>query len=116
MTAHATPPAPTVSPQPEPTMLARLGGPPRTPLLLGVLASVLLVVGGFGAGGVLVHDPVLTNSPLGFWRYGHGREIATALIYIGLALMAYAWVRLGRGVLAGRVGGRAVLTTSAVWI
>lgn len=116
MTTHATPPAPPVSPQPEPTMLARFGGPPRMPLLLGLLASALLVVGGFGAGGVLVHDPVLTNSPLGFWRYGHGREIATALMYAGLALMAYAWVRLGRGVLAGRVGGRAVLTTATVWI
>lgn len=116
MTAHATPPAPPVSPRPEPTLLARLGGPPRLPLLLGFAAAVMLVLGGFGAGGVLVHDPVLTNSPLGFWRYGHGREMATAMMYIGIGLMVYAWVRLGRGVLAGQVGGRAVLTTAAAWI
>jgi len=112
MTAHVTPSD--TSPG-TPTILARLGGPPRTPLLLGLVASVLLLVGGLGAGGVLVHDPVLTNSALGFWRYGHGREIATAVVYLGLALMAYAWVLLGRGVLADHVGGRAVLTTAAVW-
>jgi alpha-1,6-mannosyltransferase len=117
MTTHAAPtPAVAAQPRPQAVVLTRLGGPPRLPLLLGLAASVLLVLGGFGAGGVLVHDPLLTNSALGFWRYGHGREIATVLMYLGLVMMAYAWVRLGRGVLAGRVGGRAVLTTAAVWI
>lgn len=93
----------------------RLGCPPRGPLLLGLLASLMLVVGGFGAGGVLVRDPLLSNSALGFWRYGHGRELATMLIYGGVVLMAWAWVRLGREVLGRRAGGRAVLTTAAVW-
>jgi alpha-1,6-mannosyltransferase len=74
-----------------------------------------MVVGGFGAGGVLVRDPLLSNSVLGFWRYGHGRELATVQIYAGVVLMAWAWVRLGRDVLARRAGGRAVLTTAAVW-
>ena len=75
-----------------------------------------MLIGGFGGGGILVRDPILTNSPLGFWRYGHGRELATALIYLGVVLMAYAWIRLGREVLAERVGGRAVLTTAGVWL
>lgn len=91
------------------------GRPPRAPLLLGLTASLLMVLGGFGAGGILVRDPLLSNSALGFWRYGHGRELATVLIYLGVALLAWAWVRLGREVLAGRVGGRAVLTTACVW-
>ena len=94
----------------------RFGSPPRGPLLMGLAAAVMLVIGGFGAGGVLVRDPVLSNSALGFWRYGHGRELATILIYTGVALMAWAWVRLGREVLAHRVGGRTVLTTAAVWM
>ena len=94
----------------------RFGTPPRGPLLTGLAGSLLTVVGGFGAGGILVRDPVLTNSALGFWRYGHGRELATALMYLGVALIAWAWVRLGREVLARRVGGRGVLTTAAVWI
>jgi len=94
---------------------ARLAEPPVGPLLLGLTASLLMVLGGFGAGGVLVRDPLLSNSALGFWRYGHGRELATVLIYLGVALLAWAWVRLGREVLAGRVRGRAVLTTACVW-
>lgn len=97
------------------TWRRRMGDPSRGPLLLGVAASVLMVVGGFGAGGVLVRDPLLTNSVLGFWRYGHGRDLATALVYLGVAMMAWAWVRLGREVLAGHVRGRAVLATAAAW-
>jgi alpha-1,6-mannosyltransferase len=95
---------------------SRFGNPPRGPLLTGLAGSLLMIVGGFGAGGVLIRDPILTNSPLGFWRYGHGRELATAFIYLGLFLMAWAWVRLGREVLAHRVGGRAVLSTAGAWL
>jgi alpha-1,6-mannosyltransferase len=95
---------------------SRFGNPPRGPLLTGLLGAVLMVVGAFGAGGILVRDPVLTNSALGFWRYGHGRELATVFIYLGLVLMAWAWVRLGREVLAHRVGGRGVLSTAGAWL
>ena len=94
----------------------RFGHPPRGILLTGLTGAVLMVLGGYGAGGVLVEDPLLTNSPLGFWRYGHGRELAMALVYLGVALLAWSWVRLGREVLAHRAGGRAVLTTALVWI
>jgi alpha-1,6-mannosyltransferase len=93
----------------------RFGRPARRPLLLGLSAALMLLIGGFGAGGVLVHDPVLTNSPLGFWRYGHGRDLATILMYGGVGLMLWAWILLGREVLANRARGRAVLTTAAVW-
>ncbi|MBA3907949.1 MAG: polyprenol phosphomannose-dependent alpha 1,6 mannosyltransferase MptB, partial [Pseudonocardiales bacterium] len=95
---------------------ARFGNPPRRPLLLGLLASVMLLVGGFGAGGVLVRDPLMTNSPIGFWRYGHGHDLASTLMYGGVGLMAWAWIMLGRDVLGNRVASRAVLTTAAVWI
>jgi alpha-1,6-mannosyltransferase len=74
-----------------------------------------MVIGGFGAGGVLIHDPLLSNSPIGFWRYGHGSQLAATLIYGGVLLMAWAWIRLGREVLAHRVGGRAVLSTAVAW-
>lgn len=104
------------APRPAPGLWSRLGNPPRKPLCLGFAASVVLLVGGVGAGGTLIHDPILTNGPLGFWRYGHGKELATALMYVGVVLMAWAWVQLGREVLARRVGGRAVLATSVVWM
>ncbi len=122
MSAQPSPPVDRPEPLPDRgstaprTWRARLGDPPRGPLLTGLIASLLMVLGGFGAGGVLVDDPVLTNSPLGFWRYGHGREIATAMVYLGVGLLAWAWVRLGREVLAHRVDGRAVLATAATWL
>lgn len=110
------PAAGTGAPSPSPGLWSRLGNPPRKPLWLGFTASVTLLVGGVGAGGTLIHDPILTNGPLGFWRFGHGKELATALMYVGVVLMAWAWVQLGREVLARRVGGRAVLATSVVWM
>jgi alpha-1,6-mannosyltransferase len=108
----AAPPEPAAGPR---SWRARFGEPPRGPLLLGLAASLLMVVGGFGAGGVLVHDPLLSNSPVGFWRSGHGRELAAFTVYLGVGLMVWAWVRLGRDVLAHRVGGRGVLTVACAW-
>lgn len=99
-----------------PSWRDRLGRPPRGPLLMGFAGSVAILLGSFGAAGTLVRDPVLTNSPLGFWRYGHGQSIAAVLVSVGVWLMVLAWVRLGRGVLAHEVGGRAVLTTAVVWL
>jgi alpha-1,6-mannosyltransferase len=94
---------------------SRFGAPPRGPLLLGLGGSLSMLVGGFGAGGVLIHDPLLSNSPLGFWRYGHGSQLAAIMVYGGVLLMTWAWVRLGREVLAHRVSGRAVLSTAVAW-
>jgi alpha-1,6-mannosyltransferase len=104
---------------PDPARLswrARIGHPPRGPLLMGLTGTLMLLVGGFGAGGVLVHDPLLTNSALGFWRYGHGRQLALILIYLGVALLVWAWIRLGREAIAGRVRARAVLAIAVVWM
>lgn len=109
-------PKPTRTVAAEPTIWARLGSPQRTPLLLGLLGTALIAIGGAGGGGVLVEDPFLTNTALGVWRYGHGRDLAVALSYVGLLALAYAWMRLGRAVLREQVGGRAVLTTAAVWM
>ena len=43
------------------------------------------------------------------------RELATALLFLGVVLMSWARVRLGREVLAHRVGGRGVLSTAGAW-
>jgi alpha-1,6-mannosyltransferase len=94
----------------------RLGSPARKPMLLGFLGSVVLAVGALGAGGVLIHDPVLEGTPLVAWRFGHGYDLAVMVTYLGLALEVWAWVLLGRDVLARRAGGRAVLSTSVLWM
>lgn len=108
---------PPATPRPAgPGPVERLGSPPRGILLLGLAGTVLMFLGSFGGGGIPMRDPVIGNSALSFWRYGHGAMLATTVIYVGLVLMVWAWVRLGRAVLARSAGGRAVLTTAAVWM
>lgn len=85
-------------------------------VLLGLLGSMLLAVGAVGAGGILVQDPLITGGPLSWIRYGHGRNLATMVLYVGFGFVVWAWVRLGRDVLRGTATGREVLTAGAVWI
>jgi alpha-1,6-mannosyltransferase len=110
-------PTPVVPPAPARRGLwQRLGNPARKPLFLGFAGSLVLLLGGLGAGGVLVQDPVLDGTPLVALRFGHGYDLAVMISYLGLAMVVWAWVLLGRAVLARRAGGRAVLTTAALWI
>jgi alpha-1,6-mannosyltransferase len=83
---------------------------------LGLLGAILLLLGGLGAGGVPVHDPLLSDSWLAGWRYGYGRGVAIALGHLGLAFLVAAWVQLGRHVRLRHVGRRTVLTTAMVWM
>src|SRR5690606_16680916 len=69
---------------------------PWRTIALGALGSVLMLGGSFGAGGTLVSDPLLGTGPLSAWRFGHGRDLATAVVYAGFALLVWAWVQLLR--------------------
>ena len=89
--------------------------PVRT-IALGTIGSLLILVSALGAGAILAQDPLLGRGPMSWIRYGHGRMLATLVLYIGFALVVWAWVRLGRHVLAGRVGSRPVLAAAACWI
>ncbi|WP_425394022.1 polyprenol phosphomannose-dependent alpha 1,6 mannosyltransferase MptB [Actinokineospora inagensis] len=89
--------------------------PVRT-IALGTAGSLMILLSAFGAAGTLISDPVLGNSALSWIRYGHGQMLATATLYLGFGLVVWAWVRLGRHVLAGRVGSRPVLVAAACWM
>jgi len=89
---------------------------PSGTILLGLLGSVLLAAGAVGAGGTLVQDPLITGGPLSWVRYGHGRDLATVVLYAGFGFVVWAWVRLGRDVLRGTLTGRNVLAAGTVWI
>jgi len=88
--------------------------PVRT-IMLGTIGSLLILVSALGAGAILAQDPILGRGPLSWIRYGHGRMLATLVLYTGFALVVWAWVLLGRHVLAGRVGARPVLMAAAAW-
>jgi alpha-1,6-mannosyltransferase len=84
-------------------------------MLLGLAGTVLLTIGGVGAGGALVHDPLLDGTPLSLVHYGHGKDLASAVLYGGMALLVWAWVRLGRDVRAERLNTRHVVVAVGIW-
>src|SRR5437870_498560 len=80
----------------------RRGPLPLRTIALGTAGSLLMMVSALGAGATLVHDPLIGRSPLSWVRYGHGLMLATIVIYLGFGMVVWAWVKLGRHVLAGR--------------
>ncbi|WP_137723799.1 alpha-(1-_6)-mannopyranosyltransferase A [Prescottella subtropica] len=91
----------------------------RTPAghasLLGFLGAIMITFGGFGAGSVRRHDPLLEDWRLSWLRFGHGYALSTIVVWAGVLAMIAAWVRLGRIALRGDVGLRGVLWTVPVW-
>ena len=84
-------------------------------VLLGFAGSVLLATMAVGAGGILITDPLITGGPLSWIRYGHGHDLATVLLYIGIGMIVWAWVRLGRDVCRGIATVHDVHIASAAW-
>lgn len=83
----------------------------RSTILLGFAGSAVIAAGSFRAGGVPVIDwPSYRSS-----RYEALHDVATGGIYLGITLLAWSWIRLGRDVLVHRIGSRAVLISSAFW-
>ena len=96
---------------------AALGiGLSKRTLIQGLIGSIMILIGALGAGGDLISDPVLGDGPLSAIRYGHGRNLAIAVLYIGVFLLVWAWVRLGRDVIARKVRARGVLIAGLAWI
>ncbi|MGH3449919.1 MAG: polyprenol phosphomannose-dependent alpha 1,6 mannosyltransferase MptB [Haloechinothrix sp.] len=89
---------------------------PYRTIALGTVGSTMLMLAALGAGGILISDPVIGAGPLSWVRYGHGKALATAFLYLGFGLVVWAWVRLGRYVLRGRVGARPVLIAAGCWM
>ena len=83
---------------------------------LGLIGSVLVVLGGLGSRTILSPDPVLSNSPWSWITYGHGKMLALCVLYLGIGLVTLAWIRLGRRARAGEVSGRAVLLATGIWM
>lgn len=89
---------------------------PYRTIALGTIGTTLLMLGALGAGGILLRDPVLGHGPLSWIRYGHGRALANAMLYVGFSLVVWAWVRLGRYALARRIGTKPILAAAGCWM
>ncbi|TWP44498.1 DUF2029 domain-containing protein [Lentzea tibetensis] len=83
--------------------------------MLGLLGVALVALGGTGAGATLKRDPLIADTTLSWIRYGHGHDLATMILYLGLGLVIWAWIRLGRLIRWGQVSTFAVLVAIAAW-
>lgn len=85
-------------------------------VLLGLTGSILITVMAVGAGGILVNDPLVGAGSLSWIRYGHGHDLATVGLYLGVGMIVWAWVRLGRDVLSGTATGQQVTIAGTAWV
>src|SRR6476661_97208 len=74
--AAVEPPPPTVTAGRAAQWWARFGSPPRRPLLMGFIGSVLLVIGGLGGGWVLLGREVIAR------RVGGRVVLSTAAVWL----------------------------------
>lgn len=89
----------------------------RKVVLTGFAGTALIALGSLGAGAPPVYDPVKRTPVIAVLRDGIGERIALALVYAGLAVLAMAWLHLGRSVRRGEAGtdqGR-LLRIGALW-
>ncbi|ORV12649.1 alpha-(1-_6)-mannopyranosyltransferase A [Mycobacterium celatum] len=86
------------------------------PALLGGSGAVLITAGGLGAGSTKPHDPLLEALHLSWLRFGHGLVLSSVLLWLGVALMLIAWLRLGRRVVAGEATECTMVATTGFWL
>jgi alpha-1,6-mannosyltransferase len=90
--------------------------PQARPAKLGFLGSVLITAGGLGAGSTKPHDPVLEAIHMSWLRFGHGLVLSSILLWTGVALMLFAWLALGRRLIAGETSEFMMRATTGFWL
>jgi alpha-1,6-mannosyltransferase len=74
--------------------------------LAGLVATVLIALGSFGAGALPANDPTKHIPVIGMLRHGTaGLHVSLALYYGGLILLMICWLLLGRLLLTGSTNG-----------
>ena len=86
------------------------------PALIGFVGACLITAGGLGAGSTRLHDPLLESLHLSWLRFGHGLVVSSILLWAGVAIMLYAWLRLGRRVLDGDATEYQMNVSTAFWL
>lgn len=88
---------------------------PVRSVVTGMLGTVLVTGGGIGAASLAAPGPLLDGTPLSWLGYGHGKQLSVFVVYVGIALLVWSWVRLGRAARAGAVDRRGVLVAVVAW-
>jgi alpha-1,6-mannosyltransferase len=90
--------------------------PLRRTVAAGLAGSALLVLGSLGAGAMPAYDPVKRTPVLAVLRHGAGERVALTLVYIGLAILAMAWLHLGRAVRRRAPGTEETRLMRIAWV
>lgn len=90
-------------------------GPSGPDLRLGLWGILLMLIGGPGAAAHLRRDPITERFGLSWIQYGHGVIVMTLIVWIGIALLAFAWLRMGLRVLAGDQEPSEMSATAVLW-
>ena len=90
--------------------------PEARPALVGAIGAAMITAGGLGAGSTRLHDPLLESMHLSWLRFGHGLVLSSVLLWIGVALMLMAWLRLGRRVIDGTATEYTMVATTGFWL
>lgn len=81
----------------------------------GLIGTLMIAVGSFGAAALPANDPTRLIPVLGLLRHGQaGLYTALALYYLGLVLVVIAWLLLGRLLLTGSARGERASTSEVV--
>ncbi|MEO7262136.1 MAG: polyprenol phosphomannose-dependent alpha 1,6 mannosyltransferase MptB [Jatrophihabitantaceae bacterium] len=81
----------------------------------GLLGTVMIALGSFGAGALPANDPTRLIPVLGLLRHGKaGLHAALGLYYLGLVSVVIAWLLLGRLLLTGSTRGERASTGQVV--
>ena len=86
------------------------------PALLGCLGAMLITAGGLGAGSTRLHDPLLESLHLSWLRFGHGLVLSSVLLWVGVAVMLFAWLWLGRRVADRKADEYTMMATTWFWL
>jgi alpha-1,6-mannosyltransferase len=90
--------------------------PEAGPAKLGFLGSVLITMGGLGAGSTKPHDPLLEAMHMSWLRFGHGLVLSSIVLWTGVGLLLIAWLGLGRRVVAGTATEFTMRATTGFWL
>ncbi len=82
-----------------PVTRAAAGGAGRGDLVLGAIGSVLVCLGSFGVGDPPRNTALLSDLGLSWITYGHGKNVFGTLFWLGVFLMVFGWVRMGRRII-----------------
>lgn len=89
----------TTAPQDDPRDDGARRTPGRQALWLGAVGAVLVCVGSFGVGDPPRNSSLMSDLGLSWIAYGHGKNLFGTAFWLGVFLMVWAWVRLGRRIL-----------------